>query len=844
MRLALEAAEAAGAAGAADEVGEVPAYPAAAWRCSAGSQEALVGKLVEGGLVAHPAAVRALRETDRAHYVREEGAEGAGRQGRRRGRGYAYGPYADAPQALGYGQTVSAPHAHAMALELLAPTLARPAARALDVGCGSGALTAAMARAALAGAGAADAEAPLVVGVERVPELAAAAARNIAADDPALLAAAGGPVVVRCGDGLAEAAAERYDAIHVGAAADGGVPEPLLALLAPGGRMLVPVGGGTQQAWLCVDRAAEAHGAGVSARVVTRVRYVPLLPGVAQQAGKDGAAEGWRRRRGRRRVRGRGEASAGAEVGANAASAQRPRAGHGRDVVAGRVDYDARYARGWVYGRAPSARVGAFARGASSERLAARGGAALVLGAGQGRNAVCLAEAGWQTVIAVDSSSVGLAKCEALAAQRGVSERVVCVRHDLRAGLPPAHAHVRCAECYDAVVSAFFALPRRARAALHAECSAALADGGAFVYENFSAAYAGTSGPPRAWLPTREKLAAELPGVAFEAGEDVSERLEEGRFHHCDATLTRVVGAKRSVRAVGRAGGNGAAPAGLVADVDAVFAEHADYSASLQAKAARGTVCDEEDGVAATDALLERAPDIVAVACHEATRASVCRYCWMRPPCVCQRVADAARAAAAADDGTGAAGTPREIRWVIATHACEFLRSTASARTASCALEALCEATLERAEGRACTLAVVGGSTAGDAALAEALSLCPEGAKGGAPVCVLYPNAPGGRQCVSVREALAACTRGRGVGTASANAEALTVIVPDGSSDNAAALVDEIERRCPGRLSYVALDPAEVARCVAVAAAAPHPRVYPPPRSRRRCARVSPRVRR
>ena len=46
-------------------------------------------------------------------------------------------------------------------------------------------------------------------------------------------------------------------------------------------------------------------------------------------------------------------------------------------------------------------------------------GRALDLGAGEGRNAVWLAEQGWQ-VTAVDYSRVGIDKGRALAAQRGV----------------------------------------------------------------------------------------------------------------------------------------------------------------------------------------------------------------------------------------------------------------------------------------------------------------------------------------------------------------------------------------------------------------------------------------
>lgn len=50
-------------------------------------------------------------------------------------------------------------------------------------------------------------------------------------------------------------------------------------------------------------------------------------------------------------------------------------------------------------------------------------GKAIDLAGGEGRNTVWLAEQGWQ-VENVDISSVGLAKCEAFASERGVAQRV------------------------------------------------------------------------------------------------------------------------------------------------------------------------------------------------------------------------------------------------------------------------------------------------------------------------------------------------------------------------------------------------------------------------------------
>lgn len=53
-------------------------------------------------------------------------------------------PYSDCPQSIGYGATISAPHMHAYALEFLRKHLLK-ALNVLDVGSGTGYLTAAMA---------------------------------------------------------------------------------------------------------------------------------------------------------------------------------------------------------------------------------------------------------------------------------------------------------------------------------------------------------------------------------------------------------------------------------------------------------------------------------------------------------------------------------------------------------------------------------------------------------------------------------------------------------------------------------------------------------------------------
>jgi protein-L-isoaspartate(D-aspartate) O-methyltransferase len=67
-----------------------------------------------------------------------------------------------------------------------------------------------------------------------------------------------------------------FDAILVTAAADQ-IPRALIEQLAPGGRLVIPVGGAGQQALKLVER--NATGAGVKTRDLGAVSFVPLLSG-------------------------------------------------------------------------------------------------------------------------------------------------------------------------------------------------------------------------------------------------------------------------------------------------------------------------------------------------------------------------------------------------------------------------------------------------------------------------------------------------------------------------------------------------------------------------------------
>ena len=163
--------------------------------------------------------------------------------------------YADHPSPIGEGQTISQPYMVAIMLQALSLT---PTDKVLEVGTGSGYVTALLAELTAQ-----------VVSMER---------HTVLADEArAVLARLGyGNVEVISGDGtLGFAAGAPYDAIVVSAAA-AEVPHALVAQLAEGGRMIIPVGPPeSQQLQLIQMRNGQPE---TSLREMCR--FVPLLPGM------------------------------------------------------------------------------------------------------------------------------------------------------------------------------------------------------------------------------------------------------------------------------------------------------------------------------------------------------------------------------------------------------------------------------------------------------------------------------------------------------------------------------------------------------------------------------------
>jgi protein-L-isoaspartate(D-aspartate) O-methyltransferase len=166
--------------------------------------------------------------------------------------------YVNAPLPIGHGQTISQPFIVALMTELLD---LRQTDRVLEVGTGSGYQAAVLAELS-----------DDVCSVEVIPALAERARRVLAAQGYARVA-------LRVGDG-GQGWPERapFDAIVVTAAARE-VPPALVQQLAPGGRMVVPVGPpGEDQELRLVSRSGDGV---VSERGLLSVAFVPLTGGTA-----------------------------------------------------------------------------------------------------------------------------------------------------------------------------------------------------------------------------------------------------------------------------------------------------------------------------------------------------------------------------------------------------------------------------------------------------------------------------------------------------------------------------------------------------------------------------------
>ena len=172
--------------------------------------------------------------------------------------------YNDTPLPIGYGATISQPFIVALMTDLLQPA---KATRVLEIGTGSGYQAAVLAQMARQ-----------VYTIEIVPELARSAG--------ALLKELGySNVTVREGDGYRGWPEKApFDRVML-TAAPPEVPQTLLDQLAPGGRLVAPVG---SSAWgqdlVVIEKTPKGA---IRRRTVDTVRFVPMVHGPEAKRARD-----------------------------------------------------------------------------------------------------------------------------------------------------------------------------------------------------------------------------------------------------------------------------------------------------------------------------------------------------------------------------------------------------------------------------------------------------------------------------------------------------------------------------------------------------------------------------
>lgn len=212
----------------------------------------LINRLISDGVLRSKSVRDAMLSIDRADYCAH----------------YSLA-YEDHPVPIGFGQTISAPHMHAWALELLKPNLkANVGTQVLDVGCGSGILCTLFAKMIGKDNG------EKVYGIDCVDSLVENARVNISKNDSTLLE--DGIINLSKRNGWEGFPGKKFNVIHVGAAAES-LPLALVDQLACGGIMMIPIGPTNGAQTLKLIKKNGNDPSKYNIKNILEVRYVPLV---------------------------------------------------------------------------------------------------------------------------------------------------------------------------------------------------------------------------------------------------------------------------------------------------------------------------------------------------------------------------------------------------------------------------------------------------------------------------------------------------------------------------------------------------------------------------------------
>lgn len=209
----------------------------------------MVNEQLRGRDITHPRVLEAMKRVPRHRFVPKADRKRA---------------YRDHPLPIGHRQTISQPYIVALMSQLAQP---KSDHRALDIGTGSGYQAAVLAELVE--------RVYSIEIVEPLAESARARLEELGYDN----------VEVRHGDGYRGWPEHApFDVIIVAAAPDH-IPELLIEQLAPGGRLVIPVGGGFFQQLIVVEKDPDGN---VHQRTVAPVGFVPMTGEAQEGSGREG----------------------------------------------------------------------------------------------------------------------------------------------------------------------------------------------------------------------------------------------------------------------------------------------------------------------------------------------------------------------------------------------------------------------------------------------------------------------------------------------------------------------------------------------------------------------------